>query len=124
MGQIKNIKLHIVTDIKVSTKPPQKTTTMPGGATVKDVDPQQFVIAFAAHLKKIKTQSPRIRRNRQNIKSTRIGTFGSGLVLRSCSFSCSTCLPSTKCWCGSCEEDIWWCEEKWHTTKPFLSQFF
>merc|ERR1712176_1228188 len=59
MGQIKNIKLHIVTDIKVSTKPPQKTTTkMPGGATVKDVDPQQFVIAFAAHLKKSKLKVP------------------------------------------------------------------
>merc|ERR1712071_576552 len=25
---------------------------MPGGVTVKDVDPQRFVIAFAAHLKK------------------------------------------------------------------------
>merc|ERR1712189_49885 len=59
MGQIKNIKLHIVTDIKVSTKPPQKKiTTMPGGATVKDVDPQQFVIAFAAHLKKSKLKVP------------------------------------------------------------------
>merc|ERR1712133_238695 len=57
MGQIKNIKLHIVTDIKVSTKPPQKNT-MPGGATVKDVDPQQFVIAFAAHLKKSKHKVP------------------------------------------------------------------
>merc|ERR1712142_524967 len=57
MGQIKNIKLHIVTDIKVLhlTK---TTTTMPGGVTVKDVNPQDFVRAFAAHLKKSKLKVP------------------------------------------------------------------
>merc|ERR1711931_8104 len=57
MGQIKNIKLHIVTDIKVPTKPP-KTINMPGGVTVKDVNPQDFVRAFAAHLKKSKLKVP------------------------------------------------------------------
>ena len=31
---------------------------MPGGVTVKDVDPQQFVTAFAAHLKKSKLKVP------------------------------------------------------------------
>merc|ERR1711962_1706797 len=41
MGQIKNIKLHIVTDIKVPTKPPQ-----------------QIIVAFAAHLKKSKLKVP------------------------------------------------------------------
>merc|ERR1712002_1208490 len=57
MGQIKNIKLHIVTDIKVL----HLTTTlvkMPGGVTVKDVNPQDFVRAFAAHLKKSKLKVP------------------------------------------------------------------
>merc|ERR1711936_691631 len=55
MGQIKNIKLHIVTDIKTRlTTHALIIFTMPGGATVKDVDPQDFVKAFAAHLKKSK----------------------------------------------------------------------
>merc|ERR1711910_287406 len=58
MGQIKNIKLHIVTDIKVLHLTKTTTTTMPGGATVKDVDPQVFVRAFAAHLKKSKLKVP------------------------------------------------------------------
>merc|ERR1711931_537484 len=56
MGQIKNIKLHIVTDIKKTTK--KKLIKMPGGVTVKDVDPQVFVKAFAAHLKKSKLKVP------------------------------------------------------------------
>merc|ERR1712042_249528 len=55
MGQIKNIKLHIVTDIK---RQYQKYFKMPGGATVKDVNPQDFVKAFAAHLKKSKLKVP------------------------------------------------------------------
>merc|ERR1712110_123643 len=54
MGQIKNIKLHIVTDIKAK----HDTVKMPGGATVKDVNPQDFVRAFAAHLKKSKLKVP------------------------------------------------------------------
>merc|ERR1712072_1612771 len=59
MGQIKNIKLHIVTDIKVPSGLKQKQTAkMPGGVTVKDVDPQTFVVAFAAHLKKSKLKVP------------------------------------------------------------------
>merc|ERR1712168_1643862 len=33
-------------------------TTMPGGVTVKDVNPQDFVRAFAAHLKKSKLKVP------------------------------------------------------------------
>merc|ERR1712121_253671 len=57
MGQIKNIKLHIVTDIKVFTLK-QQIIKMPGGVTVKDVDPQAFVKAFAAHLKKSKLKVP------------------------------------------------------------------
>merc|ERR1712150_54927 len=57
MGQIKNIKLHIVTDIKVFTYTNQ-LIKMPGGVTVKDVDPQEFVRAFAAHLKKSKLKVP------------------------------------------------------------------
>merc|ERR1712126_506064 len=56
MGQIKNIKLHIVTDIKVFIL--KKLIKMPGGVTVKDVDPQVFVRAFAAHLKKSKLKVP------------------------------------------------------------------
>merc|ERR1712168_346025 len=56
MGQIKNIKLHIVTDIKVLNK--LTTPNMPGGVTVKDVNPQDFVRAFAAHLKKSKLKVP------------------------------------------------------------------
>merc|ERR1711962_1330851 len=55
MGQIKNIKLHIVTDIKKKTTEKAK---MPGGVTVKDVDPQVFVRAFGAHLKKSKLKVP------------------------------------------------------------------
>merc|ERR1712121_236170 len=58
MGQIKNIKLHIVTDIKVFILKQQPTVKMPGGVTVKDVDPQVFVRAFAAHLKKSKLKVP------------------------------------------------------------------
>merc|ERR1712002_1177377 len=58
MGQIKNIKLHIVTDIKVPTKSPEIIINMPGGVTVKDVNPQDFVRAFAAHLKKSKLKVP------------------------------------------------------------------
>merc|ERR1712150_89549 len=57
MGQIKNIKLHIITDIKVCTYTNQ-LIKMPGGVTVKDVNPQQFVKAFAAHLKKSKLKVP------------------------------------------------------------------
>merc|ERR1712168_954639 len=55
-GQIKNIKLHIVTDIKV--KQITNSFTMPGGVTVKDVSQQDFVRAFAAHLKKSKLKVP------------------------------------------------------------------
>merc|ERR1712042_135608 len=59
MGQIKNIKLHIVTDIKVFILKQQRNEIkMPGGVTVKDVDPQVFVRAFAAHLKKSKLKVP------------------------------------------------------------------
>merc|ERR1711962_353072 len=56
MGQIKNIKLHIVTDIK--KKKSIEKVKMPGGVTVKDVSPQEFVRAFAAHLKKSKLKVP------------------------------------------------------------------
>merc|ERR1711962_1973616 len=98
MGQIKNIKLHIVTDIKGR----KKKFNMPGGVTVKDVSPQEFVRAFAAHLKKIQTKSPRNGGNRQNFQSTRIGTFRSRLVLRKSSICCTPCVPPTQCWsrCG------------------------
>merc|ERR1711992_151869 len=58
MGQIKNIKLHIVTDIKVLHLTTTTIATMPGGVTVKDVNPQDFVRAFAAHLKKSKLKVP------------------------------------------------------------------
>merc|ERR1712018_141134 len=57
MGQIKNIKLHIVTDIKAQFSH-KNQIKMPGGATVKDVNPQDFVKAFAAHLKKSKLKVP------------------------------------------------------------------
>merc|ERR1712159_615674 len=57
MGQIKNIKLHIVTDIKAQLSH-KNQLKMPGGATVKDVNPQDFVKAFAAHLKKSKLKVP------------------------------------------------------------------
>merc|ERR1711931_48257 len=56
MGTDKNIKLHIVTDIKGSRV--KEVYKMPGGVTVKDVSPQKFVIAFAAHLKKSKLKVP------------------------------------------------------------------
>merc|ERR1711963_215014 len=54
MGTDKKFKLHIVTEFKLSSK---KSKDMPG-VTVKDVDPQLFVKAFAKHLKKSKLKVP------------------------------------------------------------------
>merc|ERR1711931_453216 len=105
MGQIKNIKLHIVTDIK-GTK---TETKMPGGVTVKDVNPQEFVRAFAAHLKKIKTQSTGNGGNRENLKGSRIGTHRSRLVLREGCISGPACVPPAQRWSRSCAKNLWRC---------------
>merc|ERR1712168_1207803 len=124
MGQIKNIKLHVVTDIKVFILNNNNVIKMPGGVTVKDVDPQVFVRAFAAHLKKSKLKVPEFVTIVKTSKAHELGpTDPDWFYVRAASVARHV-LPSTKCWSWCCEEDLWWCQEKWNKTFSFLSEFF
>merc|ERR1712062_467548 len=115
MGQIKNIKLHIVTDIKGRNN----IFTMPGGVTVKDVNPQEFVRAFAAHLKKSKLKVPEYV---EIVKpsSPRTRAHRSRLVLRPCRVSGPSRVPATERRCRCCKEDLRRCEEERHEAGTFL----
>merc|ERR1711993_23699 len=113
MGQIKNIKLHIVTDIKGRNN----IFTMPGGVTVKDVNPQEFVRAFAAHLKKSKLKVPEYV---EIVKSSRTRTHRSRLVLRPCCVRGPSCVSPPQRRCRSHPKDLRRCEEKRNTTGTLL----
>merc|ERR1712212_1204794 len=119
MGQIKNIKLHIVTDIKVLHL--TKTTTMPGGVTVKDVNPQEFVRAFAAHLKKSKLKVPEYV---EIVESSRTRTHRSRLVLRPRRVSGPTCLPPSQRRCRSHPKDLRGCKEERNAAGTLLFVVF
>merc|ERR1712141_905634 len=118
MGQIKNIKLHIVTDIKVLHLTKTTTLKMPGGVTVKDVNPQEFVRAFAAHLKKSKLKVPEYVEIVKTSKAHELGP--TRLVLRSCSIGSTTRIPPSQCWGRRCSQNLWRSKEKWNETCPLL----
>merc|ERR1712241_1654331 len=112
MGQIKNIKLHIVTDIKGRNN----IFTMPGGVTVKDVNPQEFVKAFAAHLKKSKLKVPEYVEIVKTSKAHELGPTDPDWFY----VSGASCVPATERRCRCCKEDIRRCEEKRHETGTLL----
>merc|ERR1711992_59434 len=69
----------------------------------------------------IKTQSPRVCGNRENIESSRTRAHRSRLVLRPCRFGGPTCVFETECWCRCCQENIWRCKEERNETRTLLS---
>merc|ERR1712062_841725 len=112
MGQIKNIKLHIVTDIKGRNN----IFTMPGGVTVKDVNPQEFVRAFAAHLKKSKLKVPEYVEIVKTSKAHELGpTDPDWFHVRGASR-----VPPPQRRCRSHPKDLRWCKEERNTAGTLL----
>merc|ERR1712002_1447292 len=120
MGQIKNIKLHIVTDIKESILRKQHSRR----CNCERCRPTSFRQSICCSSQEIQTQSSRICHHSQNIKSSRIRALRSRLVLCTSRIRGTSCIPSTQRWSGCCAQDIRWCKKKWHETISFLSQLF